>query len=70
MDIVLPRFFPRGFRGLGHEPHVPTTRTILPHQRPGPMASVPTGGPLPLASAAAPRTAAAAAAASAAASDI
>ena len=43
-------FFPSGFRGpaaSGSEVHIPTTRTNLVHQRPDPMASVPTGGPPP-----------------------
>ena len=56
---------PSGFRGLAHEPHVPTTRTffILPHQRPSPVSSVPTGGPLTPSDVTAPTAAAAAAAA-------
>ena len=32
------------FLGPAHEPHTPTNHTIWPHQRPAPMASVPTGG--------------------------
>ena len=39
-------FFPSGFLGLAHEPYITTTHTILPQQRPAPMASVPIGGPL------------------------
>ena len=58
-------YVPSGFGGLAHEPHVPTTRTISPHQRPAPMASVPTGGPIPPPAAAAPKAAPAAAAAAA-----
>ena len=45
VNKIPPRFFPSGIRGLAHEPHVPTTRIILPHQRPAPMASVPISGP-------------------------
>ena len=30
-----------------HEAHTPTTHTIMLHQRPGPMASIATGGPPP-----------------------
>ena len=33
---------------LHHEAHVPTTHTVLLHQRSAPMASVPTGGQTPL----------------------
>ena len=55
--------FLSGFRGPAHEPHVPTTYTILPHQRPAPMAPVQTGGPPPPSAAAMPAATAAAAAA-------
>ena len=60
---MFSRFLPSGFRRLAHESHAPTTGTILPHERPAAMASVPTGGPLPP-SAAMPTAGAAAAAAS------
>ena len=51
-----------GFRGLPHEPHAPTTGTKFQQKRPALMASVPTGGLLPLSAAAAPKAAAARAA--------
>ena len=44
------RYFPSGFRGLALS-HNTNTHKILPLQRPPPMASVPTGGPLPPAAA-------------------